>query len=101
MELLVIRVFVQPFPWEAPSSTTAGFLRTLHMLSRWDWPREPLIIDSNGSLTPEEVTNMNARLQAWRKIDPAMNTVVLFVASNLDPDGVTWTQWKPLKVVAG
>jgi U3 small nucleolar RNA-associated protein 22 len=101
MELLVIRVFVQPFPWEAPSSTMAGFLRTLHMLSRWDWPREPLIIDSNGSLTPEEVTNMNARFQAWRKIDPAMNTMVLFVASNLDPDGVAWTQWKPLKVVAG
>jgi U3 small nucleolar RNA-associated protein 22 len=101
MELFVIRVFVQPYPWDAPSSTMTGFLRTLHMLSHWDWQREPLIVDSSGSLTQEDVASMNTRFDAWRKIDPAMNSVVLFVASSLDPEGVTWTQGKPLKVVAG
>ncbi|TKA61917.1 hypothetical protein B0A49_09333, partial [Cryomyces minteri] len=37
---------------------------------------------------------------AWRRIDPALNRVVLFVASNIDPDGTTWTDNKPAKVVA-
>jgi len=101
MELFVVRVFVQPYPWDAPSSTMTGFLRTLHMLSRWDWLREPMIIDSNGSLTPEDISGMNTRFEAWRRIDPAMNSVVLFVASTLDPEGVTWTHGKPLKLVAG
>lgn len=102
IELLTVRVFTQPAPWECPSSIMTGFLRTLHLISRWDWHQEPFIVDLSGDLTPEVSETVRTRFTAWRNIDPAMNTVALFVASDLDTDGATWTQYEmPSKVVAG
>ncbi|PYH95208.1 Nrap protein [Aspergillus ellipticus CBS 707.79] len=100
VELLVARVFTQPYPWDTPSSVMVGFLRTLHLLSRWDWQQEALIVDF-GDLDKSLVEAIQTRFSAWRSIDPAMNTVSMFVASDIDPDGVTWTQHEmPPKVVA-
>ncbi|KAJ5162442.1 hypothetical protein N7492_007834 [Penicillium capsulatum] len=102
VELLTTRAFTQPYPWECPSSIQTGFLRTLHFLSRWDWQQEPFIVDLGGDLVPEITESIRTRFTAWRNIDPAMNAVALFVASDLDPEGVTWTQYEmPSKVVAG
>lgn len=100
IELLVVRVFTQSYPWDSPSSVMAGFLRTLHVLSRWDWQQEPLMVDF-GELNKESMEAIQTRFSAWRSVDPAMNTVALFVASDIDTDGVTWTQHEmPPKVVA-
>ncbi|CAG8132444.1 unnamed protein product [Penicillium olsonii] len=102
IELLVIRTFTQPNPWECPSSVMTGFLRTLHSLSRWDWQQEAFIVDLGGDLSPDVTEHIRTRFTAWRNIDPAMNSVALFVASDIDPEGVTWTQYEmPSKVVAG
>ncbi|KAK5257197.1 U3 snoRNP protein [Cryomyces antarcticus] len=100
IELFVLRVFVQPYPWSVPSSVMTGFLRTLFFLSRWDWRGDPLIVDMSGEMTAAELSAITTRFEAWRRIDPALNRVVLFVASNIDPDGTTWTDNKPAKVVA-
>lgn len=100
IELLVIRTFVQPYPWHPPSSVLTGFLRTLLFLSRWDWRVDPLIVNISGEMSSGDVETINTRFEAWRKIDPGMNRVVLFAASNLDMDGITWTQTGPSKVVA-
>lgn len=102
VELFTVRTFTQPYPWDSPSSVMTGFLRTLYFLSRWDWQREPFIVDLGGDLVPEVTETIRTRFTAWRNIDPAMNTVALFVASDVDCDGVTWTQYEmPSKVVAG
>lgn len=103
IELFAVRTFLHPQPYaEAPSSIVTGFLRTLHFLSRWDWQNQPLIIDFSGEMTADDINGINTRFEAWRKIDPAMNTVALFVASDLDPEGVIWTQHnRPSKAVAG
>ncbi|PYH41142.1 rRNA-processing protein UTP22 [Aspergillus saccharolyticus JOP 1030-1] len=101
VELLVARVFAQPYPWDAPSSIMTGFLRTLQLLARWDWQQEAFLVDFGG-LDKTVMELIRTRFSAWRKIDPALNTVSLFVASDIDIDGVTWTQYeKPSKVVAG
>ena len=101
IELLAVRTFTQPYPWGSPSSIMVGFLRTLHFLSRWDWQQEPLIVDLGGELDQTVVETIRTRFTAWRRIDPAMNTTVLFAASDIDTDGVTWTQYEaPPKVVA-
>lgn len=101
IELLTVRTFTQPYPWESPSSVMAGFLRTLHFLSRWDWQQEPLIVDLGGELNHDVIETIRTRFSAWRSIDPAMNAVVMFAASDVDTDGVTWTQYEaPPKVVA-
>lgn len=101
IELLAVRTFTQPFPWETPSSVMVGFLRTLHSISRWDWQQEPLMVDLGGALNNETIEIIRTRFSAWRNVDPALNSVALFVASDVDPEGVTWTQHEmPPKVVA-
>ncbi|OQN95849.1 hypothetical protein B0A48_18134 [Cryoendolithus antarcticus] len=103
MELCVARSFTQPDPWSVPSSTQNGFLRTLAWLAKWNWREEPLIVDMSGSGELKDVgyQAIGTRFEAWRKLDPALNRVVLFAASHVDHDGTTWTDGQPSKVVAG
>ena len=100
IELLTVRTFVHPYPWSVPGSVMTGFLRTVTSVSKWDWKNEPLIVDFNGEMTSSEIEGINLRFVAWRKIDPAMNRISMFAASNLDPSGITWTEIGPSKVVA-
>ena len=100
IELLTIRTFVHPYPWSVPGSVMTGFLRTLTSVSKWDWHNEPLIVDFSGEMTSVEIEAIDLRFKAWRKIDPAMNRVAIFAASNLDRNGITWTELGPSKVVA-
>lgn len=101
IELLVARTFVQPWPWQATSSVQTGFLRTLHWLSRWDWRAEPLVVDLGGNeLKQADVQGLQTTFEAWRKLDPSLNRVVLFAASNVDQEGTTWTDGRPAKVIA-
>ncbi|KAI9885238.1 MAG: hypothetical protein M1823_002977 [Watsoniomyces obsoletus] len=100
IELLVIRTFVQSHPWSPPSSIMTGFLRSLLFLSRWDWRVDPLVVNISGEMSSGDFETINTRFEAWRKIDPGMNRVVLFAASTMDMEGVTWTQEGPSKVVA-
>ncbi|KAK4032905.1 Nrap protein [Parachaetomium inaequale] len=104
IELAALRVFLAPYPWDAPTSASTGFTRTLLFLSHWDWRSEPLILDTSGEMPASDRTTIATRLEAWRKIDPNMNHTVLFVATAQEPSGVAWTtadgQPKPSKVVA-
>ena len=100
IELLTIRTFVHPYPWQSPGSVMTGFLRTLALIARWEWQSEPLIVDLNGDMNTSDIEMITLRFEAWRKIDPGLHRMVLFVASNLDPSGITWTERKPSKVVA-
>lgn len=100
VELLVVRVFLLPYPWRAPSSAMTGFLRTLLFLSKWDWRSTPLIVDFTGAMTEEDATSIKTRLEAWRKIDPGMNRTVIVAASNHDLTGTAFTDKGPSKVVA-
>lgn len=100
IEILTIRTFVQPDPWQAPESVMTGFLRTLAFISKWDWQSEPLVVDFAKEISVEDVDGISLRFNAWRKIDPGMNQMVVFAASNLDPDGISWTEQGPSKVVA-
>ncbi|KAL4919126.1 Nrap protein [Aspergillus aurantiobrunneus] len=101
IELMVVRAFTQPHPWETPSSVMTGFLRTLHSISQWDWQQEPMLVDLGGELDQSAIEAIRTRFAAWRSIDPAMNSVSMFIGSDIDPEGVTWTQYEmPPKVVA-
>ncbi|KAK3321601.1 Nrap protein [Apodospora peruviana] len=104
IELAALRVFLLPYPWDAPSSATTGFLRTLLFLAHWDWRSEPMILDTSGEMTAAERKAIETRFQAWRKIDPGINHTVLFVATGHDGTGVAYTtvdgQAQPSKVAA-
>ena len=100
IELLTVCAFVRPYPWSVPASIMTGFLRTLNVISKWDWRFEPLIIDFKGDMGVQDIDAIRLRFEAWRKIDPAMNGVAMFAASNVDRNGVTWTETGPSKLVA-
>ena len=100
IELLTVRTFVHPGPYSIPSSPMAGFLRTLLFLSKWNWKAEPFIVNINGEMRVSDIEAIKTRFQAWRKLDPGMNKIALFAASNLDSSGITWTDEMPSKTVA-
>ncbi|KIV81867.1 hypothetical protein PV11_04017 [Exophiala sideris] len=104
LEIVATSVFLRPAPWSVPGSSTTAFLRCLHLLARWDWATSPLIIDLSLSqdMAAEQVSEVQSRLQAWRKLDPSMNNVVWFIGTSLDTTGTVWTQGaRPPRVVAG
>ena len=100
IELLTVRTFLQPYPWQSPASVMTGFLRTLTFISKWHWQSEPLIVDFSHEMSARHIDGITVRFEAWRKVDPGMNRIVLFAASNLDSDGISWTEQSPSKVVA-
>lgn len=100
LEMITAKVFVEPKPWSVPSSPMTGFLRTISFLAQWDWQQDPLILDTSASMKSVETASIRTKFQAWRQIDPLMNRVSLFVATNYDPDGVSWSEYSPSKVVA-
>lgn len=104
IELFALKVFLEPYPWQAPSSAMTGFLRTLQFLSKWDWRTEPLVVDASGSLSSSERSAIDTRLEAWRKLDPSMSHTTLFIATAHDTSGTAFTiqggHPTPSKVVA-
>ena len=100
IELLAVRTFTSPYPWTAPGSIRTAFLRTLAFIAKWDWRSEPLIVHIGNSMTGKDVDAINTRFEAWRRVDSAMNRVIMFVASDLDPEGIVWTERVPSKLVA-
>lgn len=100
IELFALSVFLQPYPWRAPTSASTGFLRVLTFLSRWDWRDEPLIVDSAEELTDDDRHNIRKELEGWRKKDPNMNHTVMFVATSVDTSGLAYTRNGPSKLIA-
>jgi U3 small nucleolar RNA-associated protein 22 len=102
IELLVVHIFTRPWPYQAPSSVQSGFLRTLSWIARWDWRLDPLIVDlsDTNDLTSATIQTITTHFQAWRKLDPTLNRLALFIATNLDTDGTTYTDGRPATVVA-
>lgn len=100
VEMLAMKVFLDPLPWTIPSSAITGFLCTIAFLARWDWQIEPLILDASTSMNKAERSAIATKFEAWRKIDPGLNRVAMFVATGYDTDGVTWSEYNPSKVVA-
>ncbi|GME81703.1 unnamed protein product [Ambrosiozyma monospora] len=108
VELIALKVFVDPAPFSAPSSVASGFLRILHFLSTWNWKEEPLILDlakefdddSNkgnyidkisDKLTVQSYQVMYNNFNKLRQEDPNAIRIQYFVASKEDPSGKLWT----------
>jgi U3 small nucleolar RNA-associated protein 22 len=97
VEGLVCYVFVHSYPWSPPASAEVGFLRTLRLLATWDWRKEPLVVDLDGSMKHEEV---NKLFEGVRKQDPGIAHSAWCIATSYDPTGSSWTRDKPGKAVA-
>lgn len=108
VESMVVRTFTDPSsPWSGvPSTPQTGFLRTVHGIARWDWRVEPWIVEFGAEKrdhrsSETQVREMRTNFEAWRKLDPRMGRVALFVGSVLDPGGVAFTEGRGGVVGAG
>jgi len=51
-------------------------------------------------MNTKDIDAVMLRFEGWRRIDPAMNRIAMFAASDIDRQGITWTEHSPSKVVA-
>ncbi|KAF4556159.1 Nrap protein nucleotidyltransferase domain 4-containing protein [Elsinoe fawcettii] len=104
IELLALHPFLVPYPYPVPSSPKTGLLRALAHLATWDWRTTPLLLPPSDSEDKESWRRTAlTRFEAWRKLDPSLNRVVLFAAYGCDNEGTAWTdttQGGPGRVVA-
>ncbi|KAL8975572.1 MAG: hypothetical protein Q9197_000188 [Variospora fuerteventurae] len=100
IEILAIRTFLHPAPWQPPGSLNSAFFRTLAFIASWDWHLDPLIVDLNSELRKPDIEGISTAFQARRKLDPGMHRVAMFAASDIDRDGIVWTDRRPAKVIA-
>ncbi|KAJ1264901.1 hypothetical protein BS78_08G037300 [Paspalum vaginatum] len=102
VELLVAYLFLKPFPFHAPSSRVAGFLRFLRLLFSFDWTFSPMVIDINNDFNLKDEKDINENFMLSRKsyeqnphdIKPAM-----FLATSYDKASEAWTKQSPSKSV--
>ena len=100
IELLVCYVFIHPHPWTFPASAEVGFLRTLKLLATWDWRKDPLIVDLDGSMTTARYEEVAKSFEGFRKQDPGIAHAAWSICTSYDSDGSCWTRERPGKAVA-
>jgi U3 small nucleolar RNA-associated protein 22 len=100
IELIVCYIFCHPHPWSSPASAEVGFLRTLKLLSTWDWRKEPLIVDLDGSMTSARYEEINKEFEGVRKQDPGIAHAAWSIYCAYDTSGSCWTRESPGKAVA-
>jgi len=100
IELLVCYIFCHPHPWSAPASAEVGFLRTVKLLSSWDWRKEPLIVDLDGSMTKARYEEISKDFENVRKQDPGIAHAAWSIYCAYDITGSCWTKETPGKAVA-
>lgn len=115
VELLVLQPFVDPAQAEIPSSVEAGFLRTLHFLSQWNWRDDPLIMDLSKNpeddeaeivaklsdkLSVQKFQNLKSNFDGLRKQDPNGARTQFFIATKADESGLLWSHGIPLPIAA-
>ncbi|KAI4118717.1 MAG: hypothetical protein LQ345_001283 [Seirophora villosa] len=100
IELVAIRTFLHPSPWQPPGSLNSAFIRTLAFIANWDWHSDPLLVDLNSELRKPDIEDILTTFQARRKLDPGMHRAAMFAASDIDRQGIIWTHRRPVKVTA-
>ena len=100
IELIVCYVYCHPHPWNSPGSAETGFVRTLKLLSTWDWRKEPLIMDLDGSMTTTWYEEISKEFEGVRKQDPGIAHAAWSIYSTYDATGSCWTRETPGKAVA-
>lgn len=100
IELIVCYVYCRPYPWNSPASAETGFVRTLKLLSTWDWRKDPLIMDLDGSMTTTRYEEISKEFEGIRKQDPGIAHAAWCIYSTYDATGSCWTRETPGKPVA-
>lgn len=115
IELICLKVFVDPAPYSVPASVEAAFLRILEFLSVWNWREDLLILDLTKTdemendelmnrlsdrLTVQSYQLMTSNFDNLRKQDPSGIKLQFFVASKDDNSGIIWSSGVRLPIAS-
>lgn len=101
IELVVLKVFVDPAPYPVPHLAPTGFLQVLAFLAQWNWREDPLILDLAKEGDDEHELSDRLTVAAYKMIednfrkirssDPSAIRTQWFVGSKDDPLGILWS----------
>ncbi|XP_057371502.1 nucleolar protein 6-like [Daphnia carinata] len=77
--------------WVGPLSPQVAFFRFLQLVACYDWSSQPLIINFNNDLTPEEIRDIETSVAAQR----SQLKSPLVLVTPYDPSGVAFTRSTP------
>ena len=66
VELLVASVYTDTAPLFTPTTVSCGFMRCLQLLFSHDWVREPLIVDPEGHISPDQRLDILSSFEHFR-----------------------------------
>eukprot|EP00842_Homolaphlyctis_polyrhiza_P003552 jgi/Hompol1/4198/HPOL_003562-RA len=103
-ELLAAYVYLNPAPYQVPSSGFAGFLRVLELVQSWDWRDEPLIVEMDqDSRDPSLINRVKDAFKASRaamsntpvSATATMRSPAMYIATQGDIESAWWTHSRP------
>ena len=59
-----------------------------------------MVLEMRARLDKQAMQAVKQRFEVWRNIDPGFDRLAMFVASDVDSGGITWTEQRPSKVAA-
>lgn len=77
--------------WVGPLTPQVAFLRFLQLVASYEWNSQPLIINFNNDLSPEELRDIETAISAQR----TQLKSPLVLVTPYDPSGVAFTRCKP------
>lgn len=114
IELIMASVYLDPEARSTPSSSTAGFVRAVERLSKWNWREAPLVVPLYSSVhqdasagrvafPSDKRTEAMEHFTKLRAVDPdvLVHDGSLIVVTEEDLTGRVWLSQGPGRVVAG
>uniref|UniRef100_A0A5S6R3C5 Nucleolar protein 6 n=1 Tax=Trichuris muris TaxID=70415 RepID=A0A5S6R3C5_TRIMR len=95
VELMVLSLFLDPYPCTPPRSHFNGFLRFLRLLATFDWAFNPLVVNVGEKLKKDDIANIKSE---FRSLRPTLPPFCLITPE--DRLGVRWTRRQPCAAVA-
>ena len=109
IEIIVASLFVDPScrPHEPPSSFLTGFLRFLELVANHEWEFEPLIVDIDDSISPndigeiEEIFEHKEEILTQQRKHTRKDISIFYVVTSYDRE-LKWVRrgWKIMPCLA-
>nr|CAB3264395.1 nucleolar protein 6-like [Phallusia mammillata] len=94
VELLVAHLYTNPYPYTAPGSAQAGFLRFLRFCTSLDFAANPVIVDFNNDLSKSDYESILQHFKQNREALPPLSII-----TSKERTQSLWTTEKPSKVI--
>ena len=94
LELVVCHAYTElSSPFDAPGTAVAGFLRFLSVMAKFDWEREPMIVDPQRQFSEDDISFILKAFERARGSDSSSGPAMYIVSptSRSNDEGHIWS----------